>query len=192
MELKNIDMTQVMGPEDTERAKKYIGQEGFVTDTLGDFIGIECSPIGKLTKCVEHEKWHPFTYQINGIAIEYSYFVPLTALIENPYVPCITKEDFTYLIALDGARVTLAHMLTVKTKDNSIQFDTLIIHIEEEKSKPLTITLGNGQKYTGEELFDKFLMFRNGSWRPFGLPKDEREYKFFLINSWRSSPIKHI
>ena len=179
MELKNIDMTQVMGPEDTERAKKYIGQEGFVTDTLGDFIGIECSPIGKLTKCVEHEKCHPFTYQINGIAIEYSYFVPLTALIENPYVPCITRKDFTYLIDLDGAHVTLAHMLTLKTKDDSVQFDTLIIHIEEEKSKPVTITLGNGQKYTGEELFDKFLMFRNGSWRPFGLPKDEREYKFF-------------
>ena len=179
MELNNIDMSQVMGPSDTEKAEKYIGQEGFVTNTLGDFIEIECSPIGKLTKCVEHEKCHPFTYQINGIAITYSYFVPLTALIENPYVPCITREDFAYLIALDGARVTLAHMLTLKTKVNSVQFDTLITHIEEEKSKPVTITLGNGQKYTGEDLFDKFLMFRNGSWRPFGLPKDEREYKFF-------------
>lgn len=179
MKLSNIDMTQVMGPEDIEIAKKYIGQEGFVTDTLGDFIGIEISPIGKLTKCVEHEKCHPFAYQINGKAIEYEYFVPLTALIENPYVPCITREDFAYLIALDGGRVALAHMLTLKTKDNSVQFDTLIIHIEEEKSKSITITLGNGQKYTGEELFDKFLMFRNGSWRPFGLPKDEREYKYF-------------
>lgn len=60
-----------------------------------------------------------------------------------------------------------------------MHIDTLIIHVEEEKSKAIRVILRNGQKYTGEELFDKFLMFRNDSWRSFGVPKDEREYKYF-------------
>ena len=80
----------------------------------------------------------------------FKYFVPLTAFRTPLYAPCIGRSDFAYIFDRTSVYDAVGDKLLLKTKDERVQFNTLIIHIEEEKSKPITITLGNGQKYTGE------------------------------------------
>ena len=174
MKFNDFDMNQVMGPSDAERAKEYIGKEGFVTDDLEDFRFIKFSPVVKLVECVR-EKDPKFPYRVDNMPWTFKYFVPLTAFRTPLYVPCIGRSDFAYIFDRTSVYDAVGDKLLLKTKDERVQFNTLIIHIEEEKSKPITITLGNGQKYTGEELYDKFLIFRNGSWRPFGIPREVKE-----------------
>ena len=55
MKFNDFDMNQVMGPSDAERAKEYIGKEGFVTDDLEDSRFIGFSPVVKLVECVREK-----------------------------------------------------------------------------------------------------------------------------------------
>lgn len=166
MKLENIDMTKILSPDNRNvKGRRLLGESGFFVDDLEQLNDLSSCLLGTLTAGIYNLE----SYKIQGEIKILSYFIPLIAFKENPFSPCVCDRDFKRLFNLKRTGDLVGAKLFLRSKDDRLQIATLVINVERENNNPIKITLGNGNVYTGRELFDQFLILKGDNWIPFGI-----------------------
>ena len=181
MKLRNFNLEDVFGPNDTEQAKQYIGKKGYYADyieQLDDFIENN-RRIGTLHSITSKDT---FERLIVGCEFDYpcpyTYFLPLDKVKKTEptekklkWRPCKDIEELEDLLNCD-VLAFVGRVLELKDKSTGA---TIIVGITGTEELPIdsgsiySIILGNGQVYSFADLFDKFEININDKWQPFGV-----------------------
>lgn len=147
---------------DAEECQKYIGKEGFFSDSPYDFEDIKKCSKGTLTH-IRFVDGFPFTS--NSC---YKYFYPKEELDwEDEY------KQFTLDTFLKFKEEYGSEWFTIRDKNNKIECTVRYNGFRNTKNADKNISLSDGiflgcKCCTFEELFENFELMCDGEWNPFG------------------------
>lgn len=148
---------------DVEECKKYIGKEGFFSDSPYDFEDLKNCGKGTLTNLVITDGY-PFTSN----SCDYKYFYPKEELdLETEY------KQFTLDTFLKFKEEYGSEWFTIRDKNNKIECTVRYNGFRNTKNADKNISLSDGiflgcKCCTFEELFENFELMCDGEWIPFG------------------------
>ncbi len=178
MKFKNFDIEDVLGANDTEQAKQYIGQEGYYADhieELDNYIKNK-SHIGTL--CLIDNNFDIYRFVFNKGY--FAFFLPLDKVKktelkkkEVKYRPCRTIEEVDELLSEDSVKhycfVGSDLCLRYRATPNIIKH-VLIVHLEVKSNTNELVFINS---YTPSYMFKNFEIKIADDWVPFGV-KDEK------------------
>ena len=160
--MKTFDRKDVYSWANCEEAKQYIGKLGFYSN---NFPTLKT----KVKNCEPKELIAVNDYGIGCFIFDstdsgYGLFLPLDKVKEveetKKWREFRTFEEFVLAVGLIGCHVRYR---LKADKDNEF---LAIVNGFNYKAQSITI---NAVRYTFNELFDKFELFKNQKWQPFGV-----------------------
>lgn len=171
MKFKNFNIEDVLGPDDTELAKEYIGKQGYFEDDLIDLnnnIVYQPERTYELLR-VKNSKGDN-KYVAHSCA--FKYFLPLEKVKAKPviiYRACECIEELEDILGIDYLGF-VGRVLELKDKNTGTEY---VLGITGVSQSPIddtcAIFFGNGKGYDLEDLFSKFEINIDDKWRPFGV-----------------------
>lgn len=137
---------------------KYIGESGYFSDSLCRFQDLKCCHKYTLININDDEETGDFIFETKGG--NYRYFLPESLLKPKE------KEYRPYTLAEFIDEYSLGDEIILRRKDNrdSIKH-RLFIEYEEDT---VEVRLGS-MWHTLEELFNKYELYADEGWKPFGV-----------------------
>lgn len=150
---------------DTERAKQYIGKQGYFTSTYSNFANINNLPKGRLTGIDESfvsEKYHANVDKENVVKEYYSFFLPEDYLKpgEKVFRPC----------TLDEFGLHIGDLIRFRRKDDH-NFEVGTMYMGYIKTNGIVKVLLGQCYYSLEVLFEDYEWYDSDSntWEIFGV-----------------------
>ncbi len=146
---------------DEDIAKQFIGKKGYVTDFLQDFCNLNKVKVSEL-KTVLHTEL--FCYLCGSVGKKY--FLPLEWVKEpeKKYKPYIVMEFIK--------EYPLGSHVHFRPKDKMIEMHR-IVDGYNDCLNGAGILFMCGAMYSLLELYDKYEIFEDGEWKPFGIEVEE-------------------
>lgn len=144
---------------DAETAKKYIGKRGFFFDTLDGFTDLSGRCVYDVLESID-DSFCPFYSE--GTQDFFNFFLP-EEFSNNHYRP--------YTLAEFLQEFSLSKPVKFRQKSTgNIHYQILLGYSEYayEDDENLYVTLGTTE-YTLQNLFEKYEVFKDGAFRPFGI-----------------------